>query len=310
MENELGLIREDRSLKPVIGEFKAFSAFLEKLPFKNLPLRKAEAVCILTEGQDQWAVAYSSFILAKQAGFDFTFQKAGQELKDAPLYLLPSLKGIDPMYKGDWLKLLDRVKAGATLYMSLGDVYLNTFNEPLGIELLTNIKRRGNLQFNYKFLGDSLRFTTSAERKLSINTKAAKVLATEADDSAALIEAEYGKGKIFLLTFPLEANLTATTGAFDKGAPAYAAIYKQVAEEVIAQRVVGQQNPFVGTTEHNISRNEKVVVLINYSAEPAVSTLLLKAEWTFSGMLYGNSPASHSLTIPANDAVVLRITKN
>lgn len=310
VENELGLIREDRTLKPVINEFKVFSAFIENLPFKSLPLRKAEAVCLLTEGQDNWAVAYTSFILAKQAGFDFTFQKAGQELKEAPLYLLPSMKGIEPMYKEDWVKLLSKVKAGATLYMSLDDAYLNTFNEPLGVELLTNIKRRGAVQFRTNLFGDSLSFTTRAERKVAINTKGAKVLATEADGSAAFIEARYGQGKIYLLTFPLEANLTTTTGAFDKGAPAYAAIYKHIAQEVIAQRVVQQQNPFIGTTEHAINGNEKVVVAINYSAEAVLSELTVKKGWAITGTLYGTKPAGNKLTILANEAVVLRLAKN
>ncbi|MDZ7615310.1 MAG: hypothetical protein U5K51_17635 [Flavobacteriaceae bacterium] len=75
VEAELGLIKEDRTPKPVMNELKAFSNFIDKLPFKTLPARKTEAVCILTEGQDTWSVAYSTFVLAKQAGFDFKFQK-------------------------------------------------------------------------------------------------------------------------------------------------------------------------------------------------------------------------------------------
>jgi hypothetical protein len=58
-----------------------------------LPARQTDAVCILSEGQDQWAIAYASFILAKQAGFDLTFRYADQPLKDASLYLLPSISG-------------------------------------------------------------------------------------------------------------------------------------------------------------------------------------------------------------------------
>ena len=80
VELELGLIKENRVLKPVMGEFKNFSSFLDNLPFKELPARKKDAVCILTENQDSWAVAYSSYVLAKQAGFDFEFQKAGQDI--------------------------------------------------------------------------------------------------------------------------------------------------------------------------------------------------------------------------------------
>ena len=40
VEQELGLFREDRSPKPVLVEFRNFSNFLEKLPFKTLPPRR------------------------------------------------------------------------------------------------------------------------------------------------------------------------------------------------------------------------------------------------------------------------------
>ncbi|MBC8083182.1 MAG: beta-mannanase, partial [Hymenobacter sp.] len=204
VENELGLIKEDRSPKPVLAEFKNFSEFLDRLSFKTLPARKTEAVCILTEGQDTWGVGYTSFVLAKQAGFDFRFTKAGQEIPDAPLYLLPSLKGIDPFRKDYWLKLLDKVQAGATLYMSLDDAYLPTFNGPLGVDVATNSKRRGSLKFAAKLLGDSLNFSAPAERKLLLDSRQATVLAREADGNPVLLKAAHGKGSIYLLTFPLE----------------------------------------------------------------------------------------------------------
>lgn len=310
VEAELGLIKEDRTPKPVLTEFKNFSRFIDGLPFKTLPERKTEAVCILTEGQDAWAVAYTSFILAKQAGFDFTFQKAGQEIKDAPLYLLPSVKGIDPFYKDYWLKLLDKVKAGATLYLSLDDGYLPTFNEPLGITVSTNSKRRGPVSFGAKLFNDSLVFKVPAERRLLIDPKGTTVLAREEDGNPVFLKSSYGKGSIYLLALPLETVLTTTTGAFDKGKPACAAIYKYVAAPLIAQRIVQQTHSSVGVTEHTLNDNEKLVVLINYSAEDASTTATVKNGWTIAGSLYGNKPAGNSFVVKANDALVLRVRKN
>jgi len=310
VEAELGLIKEDRTVKPVMSEFKAFSNFIDNLPFKNLPPRNTEAVCILTEGQDNWSVAYSSFVLAKQGGFDFQFQKAGQELKDAPLYLLPSLKGIDPFYKDYWYKILDKVKAGATLYMSLDDAYLPAFNEPLGIEVATNIKRRNNLVFNAKILNDSLKFTARSERKISIDPKQTTVLAKEQDGNPILLKTSLGKGSIYLLTFPLEHNLTTTTGAFDKGQPAYSNIYKLIAEPFIKDRVLQQSNPFIGVTEHNINETEKVVVLINYSTEDIQTPVILKNGWKVSGNSYGKRPSTNNYDIKANDALVVTFKRN
>ena len=103
MERNLGLMRADRSARPALDELKKFHDFLQGLPFETLPPRKTEAVCVLTEGQDNWAAAYSAFILAKEAGFDLEFEKAGQTLADAPLYVVPSLQGFKNFNKADWL---------------------------------------------------------------------------------------------------------------------------------------------------------------------------------------------------------------
>ena len=309
VEAELGLIKEDRTIKPVMTVFRDFSNFIDKLPFKALPARKNEAVCILTEGQDCWSVAYSSFVLAKQAGFDFQFQKGDQELKDAPLYLLPSLKGTEPFYKDFWFKLLEKVNAGATLYISLDDAYLPTFNGPLNIEVLTNMKRRGQIDFHAKPGSAALDFSAKSERKLTIDPKNATVLASEQDGNPILLKTSYGRGAVYLLTFPLENNLTNTAGAFDKGQPAYAEIYRQIAGPLIGERILQQPNAFIGTTEHEISSSEKAVVLINYSAENIVSQIKIKEGWHIKSALYGSRPSGSSLTIAANDAIVLLMKK-
>jgi beta-galactosidase len=310
VEQELGLIKEDRTPKPVLGEFKKFSAFIDQLPFKVLPARKTEAVCILTEGQENWPVAYSSFILAKQAGFDFKFEKAGQELTDAPLYLLPSIKGIDPVFKGYWFKLLDKVKQGASLYLSIDDAYLPTLTEPLGIEISTNIKRRGDLRFaSAEAGGDSLKFITPAVRKYIIKSKQAKVLATEPDGNPALLECSLGKGKVYLLTFPLEMNMATTTGAFDKGQPQYNHIYKKIAQTLLNDRVITQNDPSIGVTEHPVSDKEKVIIMINYNPETADAMLKLKDGWKISSSLYGGLPTGGKVQLKGNDALVLIVKK-
>ncbi|OAQ38960.1 hypothetical protein A5893_13055 [Pedobacter psychrophilus] len=306
VEGELGLIKEDRTPKPVLAEFKKFSSFIDKLPFKTLPTRKAEAVCILTEGQDQWPVAYSSFILAKQAGFDFEFQKANEELKDAKLYMLPSLKGIDPVFKGFWYKLLEKVKNGAALYLSMDDAYLPTLTEPLGIEISTNTLRSGDLQFtNTKLMTEQMNFAMPAVRKYEIISKNNLILGKEPDGNPAFIESNYGKGKIYFLTLPLEMNAISKAGSFDDGAYPYNKIYKKIAAPIIKDRIIQQENTSVGITEHYISESEAVVILINYNPKNTETELKLKDGWKISGSLYGETPKATKISINGNDALVL-----
>jgi endo-1,4-beta-mannosidase len=56
-ERELGLIRLDGTPRPVLGELNRFRQFVDGLPIRQLPPRTTEAVCILSEGQDAWAIA-------------------------------------------------------------------------------------------------------------------------------------------------------------------------------------------------------------------------------------------------------------
>ena len=136
------------------------------------------------------------------------------------------------------------------------------------------------------------------------------VLGKEADGNPAFIMSQYGKGKIYLLTFPIENNLATTAGAFDKGMPAWCNIYKLVAKEVIEKRILTQNNTYVGVTEHNISDNEKVVILINYDYDEATSDFNVKDGWKITDCLYGKMTSGKSLKINANDAVVLVLKKS
>jgi hypothetical protein len=309
VEQELGLFRTDRSPKPVLNEFRKFSSFIDSLPFRTLPARKTEAVCILTEGQDNWAAAYSSFILAKQAGFDFEFMKAGQPLKESELYIMPSVKGLDAIYKDTWYAVLDRVKEGATLYISLDFAYLPDPGR-LGYEVKSNIQRRGSLKFRSVLNSGKLDFETFSERRLNIDPKDCRVLGSEADGNPAFLLSAYGKGRIYILTFPLEYNLAVTAGAFDKGMPEWYRIYSEFSASVSAERILTRNNASVGVTEHQVSENEKIIVLINYSSETAPCDLKIAMGWKAGKVLYGKGPFAARLSLAANDALVLVVTKN
>jgi len=309
VERDLGLFRIDRSAKPVVDEISKFRKFLDGLPFESLPARKREAVCILTDGQDQWGVAYSSFILAKQAGFDLEFQHANQPIKDAPLYILPSIKGLSLMNRADWLSILDKVKEGAILYVSIDQGFLSHFLEPAGIEVVTSQNRNASVDFisNDGYIKP---FSMNAGRKLNIKTTTAKVLAHETDGNPLFTMNSYGKGKIYFLDMPLEMNLTNTPGAFTENPAEYWKIYHTIAAEVIAKnRAVTKNDPMVGITEHDLSATEKVVVLVNYSPTDRDVALTVKDGWKIEKALYGSLSAKSLVKLKANDACVLSMKK-
>jgi hypothetical protein len=309
VERDLGLFRNDRSPKPVVEEITKFRKFLDSLPFESLPQRKKEAVCILTDGQDQWGVAYSSFILAKQAGFDIEFQHGNQPIKDAPLYILPSIKGLTLINRKDWLGILDKVKEGAILYVSFDQGFLSHFLEPAGIEVVTSQNR--NEPVNFISNDSSIKpFSMNAGRKLNIKATTAKVLAHETDGNPLFTVNSYGKGKVYFLDMPMEMNLTNTPGAFTENPAECWKIYQTIAAEIMDKsRAVQKNDPFVGITEHDLSATEKVIVLVNYSPEDKIVELKIDSDWRVDKALYGDLPAKSSVKLKANDACVLQLKK-
>lgn len=309
VERDLGLFRNDRSAKPVVNELTSFKKFLDGLPFEKLPQQKKEAVCILTDGQDQWGVAYSSFILAKQAGFDIEFQHGNQPIKDAQLYILPSIKGLTLINRKDWLGILDKVKEGASLYVSYDQGFLSHFLEPAGFEVVTSQNR--NEQVNFVSSDGSIKpFSMSAGRKLNLKATTAKVLGKEADGNPIFTVNNYGKGKIYFLGLPMEMNLTRKPGAFTENPAECYKIYQTISADMVAKnRMVTKNDPFVGITEHDLSATEKVIVLVNYSPEEKEVALTINSSWKVDKTLYGNQPSKSSVKLKANDACVFQLKK-
>jgi hypothetical protein len=309
VERDLGLFRNDRSPKPVVKELSNFKKFIDGLPFDGLPKAKREAVCILTDGQDQWGVAYSSFILAKQAGFDLEFQHGNQPIKDAQLYILPSIKGLTVINKEDWLKLLEKVKNGAILYVSYDQGFLSHFLDSAGFEVVTSQNRDAEASFVSND-GSIKPFSMNTGRKLNITPTTAKVLAHESDGNPIFTVNSYGKGKIYFLGLPMEMNLTLKPGAFtDKPSECWK-IYQTISADIVKQsRVAEKTDPFVGITEHDFSPTRKVIVLVNYTPIDKEVQLNIKSGWKVDKVLYGNTPDKKTLKLKANDACVLQLEK-
>jgi len=310
MERELGLIRQDRTLKPVMQEIGRFGEFIRLFPIEKLPPRTIEAACILTHGQDSWGVAYSSLILAKQAGFDLMFCQADENLPDKDLYLLPSLAGAESFSRRFWLKLMERVKAGATLYASLDDALLSPFKEIFGLEIQTRERRTDALTIRMTALAGAPVFKTAAAFRLNIAPLHAEILGQEPDGNPAFTCAQYGKGRVYLLTASLEMNLCNAPGALqaDKAQPFWE-IYRHIAAPVLKQRILTKDAPQVGITEHPVNAQQRIAVLINYSPAAVSVPVKLAAGWRIGKILRGAKPGNETVSLPANDAAVWMLSK-
>jgi hypothetical protein len=306
VERELGLLRTDGTAKPMLLELQRFRAWRESLPFAALPPCQTEAVCILTRGQDHWAAAYATFVLAKQAKLNLEYQFVEQPLRDALCYLLPSLNGAEAVPERRWRELLAKVSAGATLYISFNDAILDKFNAVAGVELFTRASRRG--PYDITLAGGETLTVTSGD-DLRLNPVTAEVLAREIDGNPVYTRAAYGQGQVYVLTFPLETQLTLTPGAFHTAdAQPYYRIYAAFASHLRSSCALQIDHPMLGLTEHPLSATERVAVIVNYSPDPVVCPLILAPSWLVARAWYGFAPNENIIEVPPNDAVVLHLT--
>lgn len=306
IERELGLFRSDRTPKPVSLALGNFRRFLDGLPIHNLPSHLTEAVCILTHGQEPWGIAFASFILAKQAGFDLTFQYADQPLKDASLYLMPSVSGGSPFSRRLWVALDQRIQSGATLYLSLNDAILSPFEVPFGLQVQTRQKRSAPVEFKLPFLPEAPSFRLDSTVKYSLTPTSAQVHGSEPDGNPVFTSHAWGKGQVIFLSAPIEQYLTETPEAFSgPNAQPFWQIYRHIALPHLSQRAASKDNPQVGITEHPLDNRKRLVVVINYSPQPQEVHLTLAEGWQFSEAWYGPLPADGRAVIPANDALVV-----
>ena len=307
-ERDLGLFRVDRTPKKVADELVAFIDFLRKFPYPALPVRKTDAVCILSEGSDQWANAYGANILAKQAGLELEFQIGNQQLKEAKLYLLPCIKGSNVLTRHAWLNLLDKVKKGATLYISTDGGFLSPFLNEAGFKVNSNQTRLGQTVILHNGQ-EKFSYTMPSSRKYNISLTSATALAKEKDGNPAFLVNRYGEGKIYFLTVPLESTLIKTPNSFSSESAPCWKIYKEFAENIIASKLVQKNNPQLSCTEHFTNANEAVIVIVNNSDKDVTTALSLKKDWKYVKSFYANEPVHGNYCLKANDAIVFLIKK-
>ncbi|WP_354040336.1 hypothetical protein [Devosia sp. UYZn731] len=306
VELELGLLRNDGTAKPVLEEMSAFRKFVDELPFDTLPSPASEAICLLTHNQDDWAVAYSSYVLAKQAKLEIAFRHIEQTIPEAKVYLLPSLQGANGVPRRKWLELLERVKSGATLYVSLGDGIVSGFNEATGVVLHTRAKSAGGVSMA---LSDGTVMVLPGGDELHIEAQSAQILGTRGDNGSPLYwKNQYGLGTIFVVAAPLESQLTTTPRAFGDGSPDYWKIYAAVAENAGQSRPVRIVDPNIAVTCHDVGAGRWIICAINHSGQSRHISVELDAGMTVTTIWRGAAADKAAMVIGAHDAALFEVS--
>jgi len=308
VERELGLFRLDMSPKPIVNAMGRFRKFVKEAAADTLPENITDAVCVLTSGQDTWAVAYGAFLIAKKAHMDIRFADAQYSLPDAKAYMLPSIKGTSSMPRHTYMDIIKRVKAGATLYMSLDDCLLSPFDKVTGMRVLTRSRSAGGDIVDID--GESI--PMEAAYTIVSESAGAEVLAVNDKGLPVFSRCSLGKGTVYCLYYPIE-HIAATMPHVTDGVNArgFERIYRKLGIRS-EDRCADIDLPTVGLTEHIAGENERLLVAVNYEPEACRARLSLKDGWHATDIRSIDGKASlreGMLTIPNNNGAVIRIAR-
>lgn len=279
-EQELGLLKSNGEPKLLVKELLDFQAFLSKQD--PLPPYQQNITSILSKNQDTWAVAYSVNLLCKQAGLDVRFVDGEDTLPDSPAYLLPSLTG-DAIPKRTWNALMQKVEAGASLYISWQDAILANFEKITGMKVISNCMRQKK-EVTVSLPGFDIEMRNDRRMNLAID-RDAEVLGAEPDGNPAFTCHKYGKGFVYFLTFPMEAMLADQPEAFTN--TEYYRLYRQMFSDLADRKITEKSSPLLAVTEHPIDETFCAVVALNYGSKQEY-TLNIKEGWSLDRVEYGN----------------------
>lgn len=304
MERELGLLRPNGQAKPLLLEMDKVRRTISQFPIKELPARRMEAVCILSEGQDHWSVAYTAFLLAKQAGFDLQFHYGDRPLPEAELYLLPSVKGLRALTRRREMELLQRVQAGANLYVSFDDGFLGIVTEMTGLKLIGRHQRENPCRFHLS--DETTAYEINSSTQFILEPGSATVLATEENGCPVFSVSPCGQGRVYFLSVPLETEVAQKTGAFLPDKEPYWKIYETLAASLAPRRHIQKDSPWLGITEHPMSDGRLIAVLINYRPAQLDASLDFSDLYQFEASWLGRAPepSKKLTTFAPNSATV------
>lgn len=284
-ERELGLLDADRNPKPVGNELKRMGDLLDTLP--ELSPKITDTVIVLSNDQDQQSIGFTSYILAKRAGLTPTFASYKYNIPEAPFYILPSIAGWAPINKECFDTLVERVKDGATLLVTVTSGMICEFEDTFGLRS-SGMTKTGKGSYTVDGYALPYEYVT----KYHLSSIGAKVIAVAEDGNVILSENKLGKGKVLLLSYPLEAMVWQCQGAYEQGEPAYHHIYEIAAKEVLEDKPMKCLNPDTALTLHK-DGDGFYAVAVNYMNEKADAKVALTHGWTLEPV-YGDFTAVES----------------
>ena len=302
--SDYGFFRFDGSKKPIAEENERFRTFLQSFPSAAMPEHIKDAVCIIGKNTENADMLRTSYCLAKQANMDLEFTHAADKLPEADLYIMPSIDDNQAISRYRLLEILERVKNGASFYLSVGTGLFRMIPKITGVTFAYRKKNAGEEKVYIG--GQELRL--KADYIYTLEHYKAEALASADNGRPVYFKYRYGKGFIYFSTIPVEKYLAERINPFTDEAPDYSVWYSVLKSEIPDKKVLNITAKTIRATEHIINKTNRYAVLINYSDKVSNAVLSLKKDWKISDVLYGKVHKL-SASIGACDAAVIKLSK-
>ena len=310
MERELGMLKPDaaRTRKPQAEALRQFKAFKDSLPFKTLPPRKTDAVCVLSETEDFWQTSFGALMLAKQAGFDLVFSGAEtRSLPDAKLYFLPSGSDWSTYSHSAWKRLLAKAESGATLVVSRGGAAgYSDWQRVTGLE---QQMWRQACSIDFEIDGHALH---ANDMFTVIQTPVdCEVIARDKKGNVVVSRRPYGSGQVIVVNFALEKqSMTSLPNVFEGDfSNELWRIYAYAAKQAGISRLVTRTDTRLVVTEHPRCDGSAIVCLLN-TREADVNVPISLAKGLRVKQVWNGTYADGKVSIRGNDGCIMEILRN
>lgn len=292
VEVELGMLDKDRNPKPAIKEMKKFGEVMDNIKLELSEARK-DAVCLLTHSQDQWGVGYVTHILMRQSGLNLKFAFADNGIPNSDLYVMPSVDGHLVMNKRYFDELKEKVYNGADLYISMDNGVLSEFEGFVGLKPIDSSRHT----FSGSVVCDGTKIDFVRECNYKMQPTTAEVIAYDNEGYPAISVNKYGKGRVFYVNFPLEANIMDEPDAFSNGKEV---LYKKLFADYIDKLPLTVGAKDVAVTFHP-TEDGTVAVFVNHTDKQQKLCITEQNGFVREKVLYGDSE-----TINPFDACIIK----
>ncbi len=264
-ERELGEYDGSGNLRLAAKYCADLTRMYHTLPFRHLSKNRRDAVCILTRGMGYTPflnASWTSFLMAKMAGFDISFEFIHYDIPESDCYIMPCVRNLCGCFSTEFNAILEKVANGATLFMSVDEEGIPTgVEKTFGCEFMTREKRIAPAKFSF----NGQDFQILATMKFFIHPLDCEVLASEEDGNPVFIRKQYGKGEIYFLALPLEDYLGSLPRAFSGNGTDWISFYRIFSRKIVAARKVRSVNNMVTLTEHTDEYGKNWVIAVNNS---------------------------------------------